>query len=231
MEDAYKVLLGLLKQQKTGSYIYDLLGIIKTWLPEPELSVDKYSLSNQVALSLLIQYCAESLWRIEPKDYGSYPSEYPLFSSLEDESDFDSKLEIIVSLLFHRSGDKTLAIKLINFRSSLEDETETIEPLGMIAFLIEKWFIILCGLDIEQCKPEAEKIANSLLRQVIEVTDASERRNLNRYWAEWAALLLKEAASKSASTSSRQEKEILMKERSMVQELRSRFQRLQEQKI
>jgi hypothetical protein len=231
MGDAYGVLLNLLKQQNTGSYIYDLLRIIKTWLPEPELSVDKYSPSNQAALLLLIQYCAESLWRIEPKDYGSYPSKYPLFSSLKDGSDFDSKLEIIVSLLFHRSGDKTLAIKLINFKFFLEDENETIEPLEMIAFLIEKWFIILCGLDIEQCKPEAEKIANSLLRQVIEVTDASERRNLNRYWAEWAASLLKEAANKSASTSSRQEKEILMKERSMVQELRSRFQSLQEQQI
>lgn len=218
--DAYDVLERLLAQRDSHEYIYDILGILKAWLPEPERPPEKYSPSNQAALLLLVSYCAETIERLPIENYGCWPSKYPLFKSIRNDSDVDSSLNLLVSWLFQPRGNQGLAI---NYVFSDED------AIQFIGFLIAEWFTILYGLKEDQLSPEASKLADSLLRQAIIVSRRLEQKRLIEFWTLLAKIYLEKAAISAQSAIHNKSKREFVYRRKLVKELRERFKALQQE--
>lgn len=239
--NVYRVLEILLWQEKTSSYIYDLLDILKGWLPEKGIGGEDYSSSNQVALFLLARYCEETLLELESDDYGQCPSTYPLFTSLSDDSDFvcRGKLSILVSWLFHSDTDNNSGRnreRNLAFRYVL-----TIEPIDWIGLLISEWYAILCGQRNDsknhsarsassKNKPKltASEVANNLIRQIILVSEPSEQRKLKEYWVKLVNVYL-DKAEEAANSGDEQFKKELLFRRKLVRELIQCFQRIKKE--
>jgi len=217
--EAYSVLETLLAQKNSHEYIYDILRILKAWLPESERATEKYSSSNQTAILLLVSYCGETINTIPTEKYGIWPSEYPLFTSMHNDSDVDSSLNLLVSWLFHPSANQGLAINYV-----FPDEMDAI---GFIGFMIAQWFTILYGLQEDKPEPEASKLAKSLLEQIVIVAERSKQKRLTEFWASLAEVYLKEAANYAQSNADKQLKREFVCRRKLVKELINSFKALQ----
>jgi hypothetical protein len=224
--DAYNVVERILTQRGSHKYIYDILGILKDWLPEAERSHENYSPSNQAALLLIVSYCDETTNKLSTEKYGCWPSKYPLFKSIcndleNDSTSTDTSLNILVSLLFQPSVNQKLSIGYV-----LPDEIDAIQFIG---FLIAEWFTILYGLQEGKLKPEASKLAKRLLHQVVIVARRLEQKQLNEFWGVLANLYLEEAANYAQSGKNNQDKRELVCRRKLVKELRNCFKVLQQE--
>lgn len=254
IDNVYAVLETLLwQEEKTSSYIYDLLEILKDWLPEKGISSEDYSSSNQVALFLLATYCEQTLFVLEPNDYGKWPSPYPLFTSLsqdisqdisQDSEDSNSacslKLNILVSWLFHSDTDTNSSKN--RERNLAFGSVLTIKAIDWIGFLIGEWFAILCGqrndsknrsasADSSKDTPKpSEAAADNLIRQIILLSEPSEQKGLNECWANLANAYLDEA-EKCANSGEESLKQELVFRRKLVKDLRKRFQALQKETL
>ena len=172
--DTYNFLLSWLKQ--SGSRIYELLDVLKQWLPKSSRSPD--SDSSKLALRLFLEYCIETTERLDKRYYGYWPSKYQLFAPLRDNS-VESKLETLVSWLFHPS------LKYVF--------DEDIDNTQLLSFLVAQWLTILCGWKKKETNPRASEVANSLIRQVIVQTDRFQQEELLESWREFAEYLRIEA--------------------------------------
>lgn len=229
--NAYEVLRILIWQKESSIYIYDLLEILKGWLPEKELSPEEYSLSNQAALFLLAAYCKETILGLDPNEYGKWPSTYVLFAGLYDDSDSacKHKLNILVSWLFYPDTDPS---KNSERKLALEHLLK-VDPIDWIGFFIAEWFAILCGSRkgrIDTQSPYASKVADSLLEQVVLATEPAEQKRLTEFWATLANTYLDEA-EKCANSGEEQRKKDFVFRRKLVRELRKRFKSLQKETV
>ncbi len=219
---AYSVLEDLLAQRDSDEYIYDILRILKAWLPESERPIEKYSPSNQAAILLLVNYCGETIKKIPTEQYGCWPSKYPLFASMHNDSDIDSSLNLLASWLFQPSINQGLAINYVF--------PDKMDAIGFIGFMIAEWVTILYGLQEDKLKPEASKLADSLLRQIVIVAERSEQKGLTEFWASLAKVYLEKATnSANNQNQSKQEKQELVNRRKLVKKLRDGFKALQQE--
>ncbi|BAY24102.1 hypothetical protein NIES2100_38950 [Calothrix sp. NIES-2100] len=213
--EAYKFLYNWLKQ--SGYRIYELLEVLKGWLPGRERSPNSYSPSNKYALQLFIEYCLETTSNLDSTYYGYYPSKYPLFSVLQSSS-IDSKLETLVSWLFHLDHEGKLALRHI--------VDEGVNATQLVSFLIAQWFIILWGLEKKEPNQQVAAVFNDFLHKIILTIDRSLQKELVQYWSDYTEHLLIEAEGYEKSGDNQLRKQAFRK-RNLVKELSRQFKVLQ----
>jgi hypothetical protein len=204
-EKAYIFLSSRLEQ--STSLIYDKLEYIKNWLPAPESPL--VNPSNEYALRLLFEYAFEKLSELEPKDYGNYPSKYPLFKPLDGSSDDDSKLRLLVDWIFNPG-----------LRYIINPDITTIQVTGS---LISDWFNILWGLGNKEAKPEAANIIDNLVKQIKAATDRNQQKDLIQFWNDLSEDLLNQAELASEA-GEEQLRKLLIQKRNLVRQLKKQFQ-------
>ncbi|MDZ8260410.1 hypothetical protein [Nostoc sp. ChiQUE01b] len=213
--DAYKFLFNLLKQ--SSSKIYEILELIKEWLPSSNRSPESYSRSNEYALQLLVEYCLETTSKLDEKYYGDWPSKYQLFVPLHG-SDADKKIAIIISWLFHPDNEGNLALKHI--------VDNNINPIHVIGGLIADWFMILQGLDKKEPAPEAAELVNKLLRQIIQTINRSRQAELIQVWTYLTEYFLSASELQGQSGNFKLKRQLSYK-RNLVRQLNKQFKSLQ----
>lgn len=192
--DIYSLLEELLWQSGFYLYIYDFLGILKEWLPDRDISPEKYTLSNIAALLLLFTYCEETIDKLPLKWYGEWPSVYPLFAPLhkkndsllsdntslsnENNSDFGEELDTLFSLLFYSDANKKIAI--INVFNDFN--FGHVNPLEKIGFFIAEWLVILLGFDEDEAEQEVLDLVDNLIRHILSNTSRSQQNQLKDFW-------------------------------------------------
>ncbi|MCL1469127.1 hypothetical protein [Argonema antarcticum] len=209
--DAYKFLYSQLEQN--SSCIYELLDTIKAWLPERDRTPKTYSQSNQYALRLLVEYCSETIRDLDFKDYGCWPSKYPLFAPLHGSS-IESKLETLVTWIFHPG---------LNYILKYIFDTNTTQFIG---FLVAEWFTILWGLEKKEPEQEASEVADNLIRQIILNTNRSQQKELVEFWTTLTDNLLDETEFYGESEDKKLRKESLRR-RNLVKQLKKQFKAFQ----
>jgi hypothetical protein len=244
--EAYKTLLEQAKQ--SGLRVYELLETLKAWLPDRDIDHDKYSLSNQCALKLVIDYAMTTINHFKVAHYGVWPSKYPLFANLKDQNEL-AQIDSLISWVFHpgmgyvlenlRVGDDTydkLSNQLSQLKKALlEDgsiddasDLKIIKDLKAIniilADLVEMWFKILYGFDTKNTPPEVLPILERLLQQVVLNTNRSQRTFFTRRWWLKQNLLINEI--KKISIAERAKRQPLINERKVILELHQKFKTL-----
>ncbi|MEH1783621.1 MAG: hypothetical protein V7K67_02530 [Nostoc sp.] len=111
--DIYNLLEQLLWDSGYHLYIYELLEILKEWLPEKDISSVRYSQSNKAGLLLLFAYCGETTLKLDLKWYGKGYYVYPLFAPLKGspDSNVSEEFNTLVNWLLYPSSNGELAIK------------------------------------------------------------------------------------------------------------------------
>jgi hypothetical protein len=208
--EAYKLLYSLLAQ--SNSKIYEFLDTIKTWLPQPNCPPEKYSEANKCALEILVYYCYETTDKIELNDYGCWQSKYPLFAPLYQDISIESKLELLVTWLFHPG------LKYV-----IDEDINTIQLIG---FLLASWFIILWGLEKKEPQKEVTEVADILIRQIIVHTTRSQQKELLEFWNELADSFLAEANAYEENGDYKSSK-LYFRRRALVRQLRKQFKAAQ----
>ena len=66
--------------RRTDPTPYETLKNLQGWLPTEERGKESYPQSSRFALRLLIQYCLETFSRFDAREYGVWPTTYPLFA-------------------------------------------------------------------------------------------------------------------------------------------------------
>ena len=206
-EKAYIFLSSRLEQ--STKLIYDRLEYIKNWLPAPERPVNPYSPSNEYALQLLFEYAFEKLSDLDIKDYGKYPSKYPLFEPLDGSSDDDSKLRLLMDWIFNPG-----------LRYIINPDITIIQVTGS---LISDWFNILWGLGNKEPKPEAANIIDNLIKQIKAATDRNQQKDLIQFWNDLSEDLLNQAEL-SSEAGEEQLRKLLIQKRNLVRQLKKQFQ-------
>ena len=217
--EAYGFLFKELKFSKTP--IYELLEIIKQWLPDRDTDPQKYTPLNQRALWLLLDYCLESTATLNINSYGRWPSEYRLFQPLESTlSEFSENLEILVLWLFHPG------IKFIN---------KEIKVISLIGLLLLEWHKILCpenrwfilrDLEVIKTKEEANKLFDIILEKIVLNTDKSQQKELISYWKLWEKFYLYESQDHEKN-SRRNKRKISRFNRKIIKKVRTNFNSIQ----
>ncbi len=207
-EKAY-IFLSSRLEQSTNS-LYDRLEYIKNWLPASERPANRYSPSNEYALRLLFEYAFEKLSELKPKDYGNYPSKYPLFEPLNGTSDDNPRLRLLVKWIFHPG-----------LRYIINPDITTTEVTGS---LISEWFYILWGLGNKEAKPEVVNIIDNLIKQIKAAIDLKQQKFLIQFWNDLSEELLDKAESASKAGDEQKRKELIQK-RNLVRQLKQKFKK------
>lgn len=177
---AYEYLYSYVKGMDAG--IYQALTRLDSWLPKEDQ--EKYSSSNLNALCLFIDFCWETIETFDSKDYGKWPSLYPLFA-FKDRETAVSNLALLVRWLLHPGIARALA--------------EEVTPLHMIGSMVAAWTFILLGSKgkisaaatgdgnttgaiSSVVNVDASSVWDILLREIVSKTDASQRAELRTYW-------------------------------------------------
>ena len=222
---AYKLLYGKLKS--SGFQVHENLSELYSWLPRPELTPDRYSPSSKAALSILVDYCSDTISSISEQDYGRYPSRYLLFRAFR-EGDVGKKFHKIFNWLFHVTGDGTLAISSI-----LNSDTDT---MGLIGSFIAEWYAILAGLEGEPSK-ENDFAIESMLEQVARCTTKEQHKELINFWINFSDYylykinLLPKLPKNEDKLRMRENKRRLTKRRKLVRSLNKDFRAIQKAAI
>ncbi|OAD19414.1 hypothetical protein THIOM_004951 [Candidatus Thiomargarita nelsonii] len=163
-DQAYDMLFQHAKQ--SGSRIYELLEMIKAWLPDLDRNVEKYSFANRYMLLFFIAYCGYTFSKFDENKYGQWPSKYPLFATIqENDEDSVNKLKLLVYWIFHPGIQSFLD-------NSLRDKGISgiqINANALRADFLDAWFAILLGFKQEAAHPEALVISDMLLQQIHDV--------------------------------------------------------------
>ncbi|MCP5008004.1 MAG: hypothetical protein GY941_29330 [Planctomycetes bacterium] len=168
---------------QSGLRIYEFLEHLISWLPDDERQVSNYPRSSLDVLRLIMAYCSYTLLKMGDDEFGAWPSNYPLFATLQNDEESGEKLQIIISALFHPALGYTLTKdlneiappELVNLGLAIDAEL-----LG--ADFIDAWFFVLCGQDKNAVNPEALIIARLLLRQLYNTLNKKQRRKLMKHW-------------------------------------------------
>ncbi|HIE01358.1 MAG TPA: hypothetical protein EYP59_13880 [Thiotrichaceae bacterium] len=242
--EVYNTLLEQAK--KSGLRVYELLDTLKTWLPDRGLEHEKYSLSNEYALKLIIDYAMTAINNFKAVDYGVWPSKYPLFANLNDDNEL-AQIDLLVSWFFHPGmeyalkhlGEKTyhqLSNQLSQFKKALlEDNSidnannlKVIKDLKVfniiLADLVEIWFKILHGFDTKNTHPEVLPISDRLLQQVVLNSDRSQQTFFLRRW--WLRQGLFTDEIRKISLAERAKRQRFINERKVILELHKKFKAL-----
>ncbi|RKZ51812.1 MAG: hypothetical protein DRR16_07285 [Candidatus Parabeggiatoa sp. nov. 3] len=242
--EVYNTLLEQAK--KSGLRVYELLDTLKTWLPDRGLEHEKYSLSNEYALKLIIDYAMTAINNFKAVDYGVWPSKYPLFANLNDDNEL-AQIDLLVSWVFHPGmeyalkhlGEKTyhqLSNQLSQFKKALlEDNSidnannlKVIKDLKVfniiLADLVEMWFKMLHGFDTKNTHPEVLSISERLLQQVVLNSDRSQRTFFLRRW--WLRQGLFTNEIRKISLAERAKRQRFINERKVILELHQKFKAL-----
>ena len=226
-EQAYAVLLEQAKQ--SGFRIYELLKTVQEWLPERDRDFKKYSSSNQYALGFIIHYCVYTFYKLTVKDYGCWPSRYPLFATLLGDERSAKKLELLVAWFFHPGMQFVLDKIFIDENIDDEDINNPIHIDELIADFLEIWFVILYGLKKEPVHPEAFIISDMLLKSIYQILKTYEvkeaklmKKKLIDNWQQKQASYLAEIEE----STSREQKVQLKNERKILLELKKKFKEI-----
>ncbi|MDY6802414.1 MAG: hypothetical protein SXA11_01205 [Cyanobacteriota bacterium] len=230
--DIYSLLDRLLWQSGFYDYIYDFLGILSEWLPQPNAVLEKYSPSNKSALLLLFAYCNDTvfIWNSRLEWYGEWPSIYPLFAPLKNQDDsytsnkFDAELDILFSWLFHSSSQKELA--LINVFKSLD--LDDINPLEEIGRFIAEWLVILRGFDGAEPEKEVANLIEDMARSIISNTSRSLKSELSDFWTSLTEEYLEQAAKYNESGDRKSQKQFTAR-RKILRDFKKKFRALQKE--
>lgn len=182
--DIYNLLENMLWKSGSYLYIYDLLGILKEWLPDRDITLEKYTPSNIAALLLLFNYCAETIEKLNLKWYGEWPSLYPLFAPLKNQDcnetfyKFDEQLDTLFNWLFYSNSNGKLAVDLV-FNDYNPGQ---LNALNVIGFFVAEWLVILLSFDDGGSEQEALDLVNNLSRHIILNTSRSQQNQLKDIW-------------------------------------------------
>lgn len=225
---AYKFLYNQLNQ--SHSRIYQLLNSINEWLPKPELTPDKYSPSNKLALLLSFDYCLNTTKEIELEYYGCWPSQHPLFSSLKSLSDdnesenlVDSNLATLASWLFH-PGIIDVVENNVDIDFMLWISLLIVEWSKILA-PEEKWFT-LNELEKKEPNEEASNMFKNLLKQIILNSSQEQQKKLTLFWDYLAEVYLK-TVKDCEEKGERKLKRLTSYQRNIVRRVRKQFKALQ----
>lgn len=216
-EQAYQTLLE--QAIFSGLQTDDLLGTVKTWLPDRDLGHDKYSVSNKYALKFIMDYARNTVSHFKEVHYGAWPSKYPLFANIEENQDF-RQIDLLMSWLFH-SG---MQDALYALNDPLVKENN-ISVNILLADLIEMWFKILYGLDTKKARPTGLlAVLDRILQQIVSNTDRFQQRELMRRWWGRQSFFIEEINKVDAAQ--RAKRQQLTNERKVILELHQKFKAL-----
>ena len=151
--------------------IWDFLDELKGWLPEPEKPGGALSNSHNFALQLIMQYAVDSAEALAVKEWGNWPSRYPLFKGLSQSlGSVDERLSALAGWLFHPA-----------IRSVFRQNAETL-VWSVRSRLVELWSCLLLGLDSEKTHPEAQAIYKQILELFWERSDREGWHRLLEGW-------------------------------------------------
>jgi hypothetical protein len=231
--DVYSLLEELLWQSGFYLYIYDFLGILKEWLPDRNISPEKYTPSNIVALLLLFTYCEETIEKLNLKWYGEWPSFYPLFAPLKKNQDseisegFNEELCTLFSWLFYSDLKGTIAIDAIDRVFNYSNPSQ-INALDKIGFFIAEWLVILFGFDEGEADKEVLDLVNNLIRHIILNTSRSQQNQLKDFWTSLTGEYLDKATEYNES-GDRKLKEQFSTRRKILKKFQKQFKASQKE--
>jgi len=191
---------------KKDQQIYEVLRALEAWLPEPERSLDHFSLSNNFALQVMLDYCLETTFEFEPKDYGAW-HKHPLLAvrNLEEAS---RNFDLLMRWLFHPGMKRILAeVEHLFVSSGLAEEDDFAgDSKRLFSAVFTKWAFILCGQpevsaqnasvrdesgapqtaalgqESEPAAVKADDLLEILLSQIFSHTDKLQQTDLLDYW-------------------------------------------------
>jgi hypothetical protein len=212
-----------------GTKVHEVLAGLDGWLPKYENKKEQSTIqqkapsdSGKYVLVLLMAYCLEKSENLEDSDYGAWPSRHPLFVFADDET-ATCNLSILARWLFHpwmKDAFSTIETE--------EDEPGDIHDL--ICDLIYHWIRVLIGppcdeRDRERLEPttgpKAITVSRILIQQVVLNTNEEQRQYLLARWQVGSKLML--AIIKELPYGD-EHREILMWQRSLLDDLITQFQ-------
>lgn len=226
--DIYNLLEELLWQSGSHLYIYELLEILKEWLPEKDTSPAQYSPSNIAGLLLLFAYCGETTLKLDLKWYGKGYYVYPLFAPLKGSPDSNVSEEFgtLVSWLLYPSPNGELAIKYVLEKLDIDEDN----PLETIGFFIAEWFVIIWGFKDEEPEKDALNLFDNLLRSIILIASRSQQRQITERWTELTEEYLDKSVQYEQSGKKELKREFIIR-RKLLRELKKRFKSLQQENL
>jgi hypothetical protein len=241
--------------RRADANVYETLGNIHSWLPIEERGKQAYPQSSRFALRLLIQYCLETLNRFNPREFGAWPSTYPLFA-FADIPSAERDLGRLARWLFYPGMKK--ALQELGSDSGMKNVIEKLKldqnPNRLAGALIAEWTFILLGPDqpvevvpvvatnhLHQSNdvwPDmaagsapaytAGVLFNVLLRQVALIADNEQKEELIRYWRQLEKDMRKLIQSPKCALDQKQQ---LKWKRNRIPELIERFEGVQRQTL
>jgi hypothetical protein len=180
------------------SAVYDVLEAIREWLPPVEKEWRRLTPSNKYALSLIVHYCSGTVAQVEKKDYGVWPSKYPLFHNLDGNQPKQmERFENIVRWLLHPFIDS--AVKEVNsYTHHTGQSTFEFHFHAYITTLLEEWGLILAGNDKKKANPGALELLESITRISISNADKTLQRKI-MFWLSKKDVLYRELFKKKDS--------------------------------
>jgi hypothetical protein len=179
----YESLLQLAMERSL--HIYDIMDVIRTWLPDKEKKPDSISHSSKYAVLFIVNYCSETLDQAQKKYkeelWGQGLSKYPLFIPLKkDNPSREEWLKNIVNWILHPLVQYLVKDLVQNVLRESDDDGESIdfEINAYIADLLEEWALVLLGQEYKKEHSPGKEILYLLLRQVVLNTDKARQREI-----------------------------------------------------
>ncbi|MGD2086959.1 MAG: hypothetical protein PVH61_12320 [Candidatus Aminicenantes bacterium] len=182
--ETYEVLMQIAMERSL--HIYDIMDVIRTWLPDKEKKPDSISHSSKYAVLFIVNYCSETLDQAQKKYkeklWGQGLSKYPLFIPLKnDNASREERLKNVVNWLLHPLAQDLLKDLDQNVLQENDDEEEELfdfEINDYIVNLLEEWALVLLGREYKKEHSPGKEILELLLRQVALNTDKARQREI-----------------------------------------------------
>jgi hypothetical protein len=166
-EDTYKSMVKIFE-------LDELKEIMDSLLPEKEGMI-KNNL-NAFAIRFQIDYCRETILSYDQSRVGIIPTEYELFSQLEDtDSQKNKELAEILEWIYDEKTDYVFE----KYFANLKNWNKT----DFMAEVIEIWFVILYGLEpLSPVPPGKKLLIENLLQLIIKSAGIKNSRQIVKYW-------------------------------------------------
>jgi hypothetical protein len=170
---------------ESSLHIYDIMDVIRTWLPDKEKKPDSLSHSSKYAVFFIVNYCSVTLDQAQKKYkeelWGQGLSKYPLFIPLKkDNPSREEWLKNIVNWLLHPLVQDLVKDLVQKVLQDSDDDGESIEfeINAYIADLLEEWALVLLGKEYNKEHSPGKEILDIFLRQVVLNTDKARQREI-----------------------------------------------------
>jgi hypothetical protein len=197
----------------SGPRIYEFLTTIRTWLPEPSRTPDRFSMSNRVALDFPFAYCLAIAAALPEDRFGLWPSHHPLFYALPaDTAEARKEIGKLADWITRPQGAATEVADPTD--PTLIPEARRIAAAGD---LIEHWAWVLEG-----AMNEGHSEGRALFRVIAEEID--RRLGVNeRIWLQRSWKRRKDNYVTKATSSTGDQRKLLINRRVRLEQLWSRF--------